>query len=200
MMRKIEIIWHHLLYKALTAKRYKWTQQELAEDFHYSLSTVHYALKVPSQMGIVRKTARFFVLEDFDKLLYYWASVRKLEKDLIYSTHLDEPIREIEGLVLPQGIYAGYSAATLILEEPPADYSKVYFYYPREDMEKVRERFPLNPTRPANVFVLERHPAMSRYGQLTTIPQTFVDIWNLGDWYSRDFTQALEKKIHALLP
>jgi hypothetical protein len=31
------------------------------------------------------------------------------------------------------------------------------------------------------------------------LTQTFVDVWNLGDWYSRDFVVALETKINELL-
>lgn len=198
-MRKIETIWHHLLYAALEEKRYKWTQQGLAKDFSYSLSTINYALKTPAKMGAIRKTAKFFVLADFDKLLYYWASVRKLGQDIIYQTFLQETVIEIEGLIPPQSIYAAYSAARKLFNEPPADYSKVYFYYPKADIEKVKTRFPQNETQSPNIFVLSMPPVMTNYGQVTTLPQTFVDIWNLSDWYSRDFTNALTDKIHKLL-
>lgn len=198
-MKKIETIWHHLLYLAWTEKRYKHTQQEIANHFHYSLSTVNHALKVPAGLGAVRKESKFFVLQDARKLLYYWASVRSLPSDLIYTTYSELPRSEREGGVVPSAIYAAYSAAKQILGEPPADYDKVYFYLPPGDVPELKKRFPKNSARPDNLFVLKMHPTLSEYGPFTTPLQTFVDIWNLSDWYARDFTQALEEKLRALL-
>lgn len=199
-MKKIETIWHHLLWSALAEKQFKHTQQELAKIFAYSLSTVNYALSIPSQIGAVRKESKFFVLQDFFKLLYYWGSLRNLNKDLIYQTYVAGPVLETEGMVPAESVYAGYSAARLLLGEAPADYDKVHLYFPVEQLVKIKERFPLSgEKKPANLFVYKFHSQMNRYGSFTTLPQTFVDIWNLKDWYSRDFIQALEEKIHGIL-
>lgn len=198
-MKKIETIWHHLLFEALDTKRFKHTQQELANSFGYSLSTVNHALRIPTEMGAIRKTSKFFILEDYRKLLYYWASVRSLEKDVIYKTYVDEPVREIESLVLPEAVFAGYTAATFILEEAPADYTKVYFYFNPHQLEKVTQRFKYEEGNAANLFVLKMPDVMRQYGNITTIPQTFVDIWNLKDWYAKDFVASLEVKINAIL-
>lgn len=197
-MKKIETIWHHILYTALEKKQFKHTQKELALEFDYSLSTVNHALNAPSKMGAIRKTSKFFVLEDLEKLLYFWASVRNLEKDIIYRTFLDVPAAQLEGLVPAESIYAAYTAAKKILGEASADYSKIYFYYPETKIDYLRERFPPS-SKEANVFVLKLQPAMTRYGSITTLAQTFVDIWNLRDWYAREFTKSLEEKIHGLL-
>lgn len=199
-MKKIETIWHHILTEALTKGKFESTQQELAHRFRYSLSTVHHALGVPVEMGGIRKTAKSFVLQDFKKLLYYWASVRGLARDVLYQTAVDLPVREIEGRALPESIYGVYGAANQILGEPPADYSKVYFYLPPDSLTRFERRFPLTRKHPANTFALKMPPPMPRYGSSTTLVQTFVDVWNLTDWYARDFTQALEAKINGLLP
>lgn len=198
-MKKIETVWHHILWLALTERQFKHTQQSLAKFFGYSLSTINHALTAPTQLGAIRKESKFFVLENFQKLLYYWASIRNLENDLIYQTYFRADILEIEGLLLPESIYAGYSAGRRILKEAPADYSKVYCYFSEADITKVKERFPENKEKPANLFVLKQHLAMKNYGLVTTLPQTFVDIWNLKDWFSRDFTQKLEEKINGIL-
>ena len=198
-MKKIETIWHYLLWSALEKKRFKHTQQELAETFAYSLSTVNSALSVPSQVGAVRKESKFFVLQDFFKLLYFWASLRNLEKDLIYKTYVAGSVLEIEGLLPPESIYAGYSAGRRHLTEAPADYDKVHFYLPTEQLNKTKVRFPEEEKKPTNLFVYKLNPQMKLYGSYTSLPQTFVDIWNLKDWYSRDFTQGLEAKIHGIL-
>lgn len=198
-MKKIETIWHHLLFSALKGN-YKHTQTELAERFSFSLSTINHALNVPTSIGAIRKTSRFFVLNDFTKLLYYWASVRNFEKDIIYTSFYDGTVSEIEGLINPEGIYACYSAGRKVLKESPADYSKVYFYIPEQFLDKVKSRFSEKSKKDCNIFVLKMPLFMSDYGNTTTLPQTFVDIWNLRDWYSKDFVKSLEEKINGILP
>jgi hypothetical protein len=102
-------------------------------------------------------------------------------------------------LALPGSLYGAYSAASRLLGEPPADYSKVYFYVARHDLEAFQRRFPRVPRSPANTFALKVLPVMPSYGPVTTLVQTFVDCWNLADWYARDFARALEEKLDALL-
>ncbi|EKD99369.1 MAG: hypothetical protein ACD_22C00282G0001 [uncultured bacterium] len=196
-MLKIETIWHHLLFEALNNQKYKFTQKELANEFFYSLSTINHSLKIPSQIGAIRKESKFFVLENFTKLLYMWASLRNLDSDIIYQTYVDMPINEIESLVPPQAIYACYSAARKILVEPPADYSKVYFYLDDSYLEGAKNRFPkaTNINKESNVYVLKANKTMIKYGPITTLPQTFVDIWNTKDWYGHPFIQELQKKM-----
>ena len=200
-MKKIETIWHHILHSALTEQKYKHTQQTLARDFGYALSTVHHALRVPAEIGAVRKESKFFVLQDFWKLLYYAASMRMLERDILSAIHSPLSVREIEGLALPESIYGGYTAAKHILGEPPADYAKVYFYVAIKDLPAFQRRFPKHADkRVANVYALSMPPALARYGPVTPLVQTYIDIWNLRDWYARDFIKALEHRIHELLP
>lgn len=198
-MRKIETIWHEILYVALNKKQYKHTQQSLASQFGYSLSTINHAVEIPTRMGAIRKTSKFFVLEDFEKLLYYWASVRKLETDIVYNTFFEDGVFNIEGFVPSRSIYAGYSAGRRLLKEAPADYAKVYFYISQKRLAEVRQRFPRNDKQDPNIFVLEMPENMPSYGPITTLPQTFVDIWNLRDWYAKDFTNSLKEKIDGLL-
>ena len=197
-MKKIETIYHHLLYSAQAKEVYRHTQQAVARQFGYSLSTINLALSVPTQIGAVRKESKYFVVADFKKLLYYWASVRNLEKDIYYRTYMDLPVTEIESLVPPHSIFGGYTAGKHILKEPPADYDKIYFYtaLPQAEMEK---RFPLDHRRTANVYALKLPPTLAVYGAYSTLPQTFVDIWKLSDWYAHDFIQSLEAKMHGLL-
>lgn len=199
-MMKIETTWHHLLWLALEKKEFKHTQESLADYFDYSLSTVNLAVKKASAIGAVRVTGKFFVVTDVKKLLLYWATHRILEKDVIYKTHIDLLINEIEGLIPPRAIIAGFTAGKKILGEAPADYSKVFFYLPEEDLKIAQKRFPPSfDKKPENVFVLKSYPKQIDYGQITTLPQTFVDIWGLGDWYARDFSISLEEKIDELL-
>ena len=109
------------------------------------------------------------------------------------------PILAREGLLLPTSIYAGHSAAAKHLTEPPADYTQLYFYESSEQIIDVEQRFPKNESNQPNTFVLNKYSGMDAYGQITTLAQTFVDIWNLKDWYAKDFIAKLEEKIHELL-
>jgi hypothetical protein len=200
-MKKIETIWHHLLWEALKTKKFKHTQQDLAKKFGYSLSTVNHALKVPEKIGAIRKSSKFFVLENFKKLLYYWASVRHFENNIIYRTYYPDPILKAQGELPAGGIYGAYTAASYLLGTPPADYDKIYYYY--EEVRDFKKRFPENKKLPANIFVLKMKGVKdysARYpGGVTTLPHTFVDIWNLSDWYATDFINALEEKMNEFL-
>ena len=197
---KSETIWQLILESALNKKGYQFTQQAIARSLGYSLSTVNHAIDSPTRMGALKKSGRFFTLVDFKKLLYYWASRRQLSRDLIYQTYSPLTIWEREGLVPPTATLAGYSAARYWLKEAAADYDKLYFYLTEKDLIEAEKRYlPTAKKLPANTFVLKKAEYFRNKGSLTSLTQTFVDVWNLGDWYSRDFVVALETKINELL-
>ena len=195
-MKKIEIIWRELLNSVLENKVRRFEQKALAQKFGFSTSTVFQALKVPRQMGAVRVTGRYFVLEDPEKLLYHWASARNVESDILASLKVEEPILKIEAKMPPKVIFGAYSAARMILTTPPADYDKIYIY--SNDIEKIKERFEIKKGN-ANLFVLKSDRFLLDYGQTTTLAQTFVDLWNLKDWYAKEYIKAIKEKIDAIL-
>ena len=197
-MKKIEIIWRELLFQVIEKNNRKFTQRDLADYFGFSTSTVFQALKPARQMGAARVGGRNFVLEDPEKLLYHWASVRNLSTDIIFQGRVDMTVSEIEGLIPPGAAYAAYSAAKKFVKEPPADYSKVYFY--ADNLEEIKKRYRLVGRGEPNLFVLQPDRFLTNYGQTTTLAQTFVDLWNLQDWYAKEFTEALKDKIDELLP
>lgn len=196
-MKKIEIIWREILFGAIENKTRQFTQKGIAEKFGFSTSTVFQALKVPRKMGAVRVTGRFFILEDPKKLLFHWASVRDLQKEIIFKGKVNMPILEIEGLIPPDVVFGFFSAARHILGEPPADYDQVYVY--TDNLELIKKRFDFEKGR-ENLIVLRQDPFLSQYGGITTLCQTFVDLWNTPSWQAKDFTQVLEAKIDELLP
>ena len=202
-MKKIEIIWRELLYQAIENRNRRFTQKELAYKFGFSTSTVFQALKTPRKMGAVRVTGRYFVLEDPEKLLYHWASFRHLWKDVVYSSRVDLPISEIEGRMPPSTVFACFSAARQILNSAPADYDKVFVYLTQKTadekeksqlLKEFKNRFPQIKGSP-NLFVLRGDSWLQNYGTKTTLGQTFVDLWNLNDWYAKDFLNNLRDKL-----
>ena len=89
-----------------------------------------------------------------------------------------------------------------MLKEAPADYGKFYFYVSADQLNRVKERYPTE-NKPgkdeANVVALKMPEVMPQYGSYTTPVQTFVDLWNLPDWYAREFSLAIKSYIDALL-
>ena len=91
-------------------------------------------------------------------------------------------------------IFGAYTAYKFLYHDVPADYSEVYVY---ADVD-LKERFPPQKGVP-NLFVLKKDPFMESYGKTTTAAQTFVDLWNLRDWYAKEFIVAMEKRLHGIL-
>lgn len=197
-MFKKEIIWREILYQTLEKKQNKFQQKEIAQKYDFSLSTVNNALKIPRRIGAVKVTGRFFLLENPEKMLYLWGTFRNLEKDIVYQTFIEKSPKEIENLMPPKIVYGAYSAYLKIFQEAPADYDKVYIYAAENALKELKKRFPKSKS-PANLFVLEADKFLKCYGEKTTLAQTFVDIWNLTDWYAQDFYKDFKERISTLI-
>ena len=91
-------------------------------------------------------------------------------------------------------VFAAYSAYKFKFKDVPADYSEVYVY----GSEEIKKRFKQNDKIP-NLFVLRKDNIMYKYGKTVTTANLFVDLWNLRQWYARDFLKALEAKIGRIL-
>lgn len=198
-MKKIEFVFEEILYQVLEKKNNRLTQLQLAKELNISLSTVNLALKHLRKMNAVDVNQRSFTVIDQKKILFYWASIRNLEKDIIYRTRADLPVRNIEA-DMPHGItFGAYSAYKFRFKDVPADYSEVYVYCKEEYFEEgIKKRFPFSKNEP-NLFVLKKDTNLKRYGELTTIARTFVDMWNIPTWYAKDFIKQLEARIDGIL-
>src|SRR3989338_1646467 len=180
-MTKKEVIWREILFQALENKKTEFTQKELAEKYGFSLSTVFNSLKVPRGVGAV-EGKRGFRIRDIEKFLNLWATFRNFKKDIIYQTNIQKTVREIEGEAPPFVIFGVYSAFLKKYQEAPADYDKVYVYIKKEKLEEIKKRFPPQKGY-ENLIVLSADPWLENFGFLTPDCQTFVDLWNLSEWY-----------------
>lgn len=191
-MKNIEIVYRELLYQAIEKKTRKLTQAELARTLKISLSIVNNAIKQLERIGSVKINSRSFQVIDIKKILLYWASIRNLQKDIIYETRVEKPVKEIEKLMPDDIIFGSYTAYKLLFKDVPADYSEVYVY----GDEDLKERFPKRKGAP-NLFVLKKDSKMKE--KTTTVANTYVDLWNLREWYAKDFIKAMEEKLHGIL-
>ena len=197
-MFKKEVIWREILVQARLNKKKKFTQKELAQKFGFSLSTVFNALKIPRQNHSIKVTGRFFILENYQKLLYLWANERSLKKEIIYQGRVDKNILKLETEIPFYAIFGLYSAYKFFYNDAPADYDHLYIYLDVKDLEKIKNRLDL-PSRfhtSPNFFILKKDPWI-KFNKETMVPeQIFVDIWNSGEWYAKDFLKALEDKLN----
>lgn len=193
-MTKKEQIWREVLQKALEKRQFDFTQKSLAAELNVSLSTVFNALKIPRNQGAVKVTSRNFSMVDLEKFLYIWATQRNLEKEIIYKTLVQASAKEIEGMMPAGAIFAAYSAYSQKYQDAPADYDKVYVYADKKTLEKIRTRFAGQKGAP-NFFVLKSDAELEKFGTIAPESQVFCDLWNLRDWYAKDFLGSLKEKI-----
>lgn len=193
-MYKTEFVYRELLYQIMEKKNAVFTQAALAKKLTLSLSTVNHAIVPLNQMGIVEVHQRNFHVIDTKKLLLYWASIRNLQKDIMYSTRVEQPVTVIEKSMPNDVVFAAYSAYKFLFKNVPADYSEVYVY----GDENLKKRFSVQKGVP-NLFVLKKDLFLEQYGKTTTIANTFVDLWNLKEWYAKAFIQAMEERLRGIL-
>lgn len=193
-MKKTEIIYREILFDVIENKRNRFTQLELSKKLNVSLSTVNNALRPLDKIGGISIEKRFFSIKDLEKILIFWTTKRNLDKDIIYKTRVDMPISDIEKNLPSKVIYTAYSAYKFKFNDVPADYSEVIVY--ADDAEDIQVRFPFKKEH-ANLIVLKKDKEIHRLAKNNIAPlaQIYVDLWNLGTWYAKEFLKELEQKI-----
>ena len=191
-MKRIEEVYREMLFQSMEKNNNTLTQSYLAKALNVSLSIVNLALKPLRKMNAIRIKKRSFDITDKRKILYYWASIRNLEKDIVYKTRVEKPVRKIEAEMPSDVIYAAYSAYKFKFKDVPADYSEVYIY--SNNLKEIEKRFPKNNKTP-NLFILKRDNNLKKI----TTANIFVDLWNLKEWYAKDFLNAMEARIDGIL-
>ena len=191
-MLKIEYVWRELLYQAIDKHQANFTIINLARKFKLSTSLISHALAPLRQLGMISVGKNKSSVVDTEKLLYFWATRRNLKKDIIYQTYSPLTPFEREGLMPADVIPTAYSAYHFYYHELPADYENIYFY--GYQPAQIKKRFPESLKKKANLFILKPDPYLKSYQRIPTA-QIFVDLWNVSDWYAKDFSDALLLKI-----
>lgn len=189
-MKKIELAYRYILNELMEKKRRNLTQAEIARALNISLSTVNLAISYLKKMNAVKVKRRSFDIVNGKKILLYWASVRNLERDIVFKTRVENTVVDIEKNMPNSVIFGAYSAYKYLFNDMPADYSEVYVY--SGDIDEIKKRFGENKNEP-NLFVLKKE-----FDKMT-LAQLFVDLWNLKEWYAKDFLKAMEDKIYGIL-
>ena len=199
-MFKEEAVFREILCEALYTNKAV-EQKRLSQDLRVSIGLVNKTVTKLERMGAVSKYGRSYSVMSYKKVLMLWASLRNLQRDLLYSTRVDMPIREIERSLPDGSILSAYTAFNYLFNEAPADYSEVWTYVPEDMLPEIRERFPSN-NLPGNLYILKADTLLlensKRYSKrinIVSLPQLYVDLWNIPSWYSKEYITLLEKKI-----
>ncbi|MBI4357512.1 MAG: hypothetical protein HY559_06520 [Gammaproteobacteria bacterium] len=195
-MKKVEIIWRELLYQSLEKQVFRFTQKNLAARFKVSVSTVHQAISLPRKLHAVRVTGRYFEMIQVEKILYLWGTYRNPFKELIYETFVAQSAAHIEGQLPPGTLLTGYGGFKERFHNTPAEYAHVYCY--SENLNEIKRRFPANKQQAPNLCVFSPDLFLKLYPALP-LAQIFVDIWNLPEWYSKDFIAAFRHNYATVL-
>lgn len=186
---KTERVYREILHELLENGKNFFSQKKLSEVCGTAIGSVNYALNPLENIGAIEKKRMGFRIVNAKKILLYWASVRKLQRDIIYQTFADMPTTEIEKN-MPEVVFTAYSGYKMLFGSAPSDYSEVYVY----GDYRVKERFPQKKGKP-NVIVLKMDGHLGKFKSVPT-GQLFVDLWNINTWYAQEFLKALEAKLN----
>jgi hypothetical protein len=191
-MLKKEIV-YLLISERFFGGKNTFTQKGISEELGFSISTINNALKPLVGMHAVQVKQRSFSIIDAKKFLSYWATIRKLKKDTIYSTFVPEKADKIEALMTSDSAFTAFSACKLNYPAS-ADYSEIYAY--SNNVEEIKKRFPPKEG-PKNLFILKSNPLIEKISKnnCVPLPLVFVDLWNLPQWYAKEFLAELGKKL-----
>ena len=195
-MKKAELTYLALSEHALSGRKEPLTQLALSKKLGLSLSVINKAIAPLREIGAVQVKQRSLQIQDSKKLLLFWATSRRLGKDIIYATRVDLPVSQIEKQ-MPSGVlFTAYSGYKFLFSEVPADYSEVYVYSDEWRLREIKKRFP-KKEGPPNLFVLTAEKAVFTASEsaVALLPQIYVDLWNLPQWYAKEFLNALEKRL-----
>lgn len=185
-----------LIYLGLTTAKGRITQLGLSKKLGISLSTANNAIKPLKEIGAVDTSRRSIKILNYEKILMHWANCRNLQKDVTYETHVAEPATQIEKEMPPGIAFTAYSGYRFRYKTAPADYSEVIIYAEPRDLDEIKARFPRRKG-PINLTVLKMEKELRGHVKKNVVPAPliFVDLWNLPEWYAKDFIAALRKEL-----
>lgn len=192
-MKKKEWIYREITYQVLENKTNFITQKFLSDKCGISIGNVNHSIKPLESMNAIEKKPRGFRVIDIKKILFYWASIRNLDKDIVYKVFVDDSVINIEKS-MPPVVFTAYSGFKFKFGSVPSDYSEVLVY---GDKKEIASRFPQREGR-YNLIVLKPDRHLMKFEQ-APLSQLFVDLWNLNTWYAQEFLKALDVKINGIL-
>lgn len=192
-MKTYEKIYREILIRILEKKE-GFTQLGLSKECNVSLGFVNKIIKRLKEIGAVDIQKRQFRIIDSSKIIFDWASKRRIKQDISEKYFIDMGISEIEKS-LPF-IFTGYSAWRLLKNSVPFDYDEVYIYVTVEEKELFKMWLKDKPVKKGkeNLFVIftdDEHLVKNSKKKIAPLPQIFVDIYSAGSLASKYFIKEI---------
>jgi hypothetical protein len=191
-LTKTEIVWRHLLVEAIENENRRSSITELSKLFDMGPSMVHRALVVPRAIGAVDSLNRGLVTRDPMRLLLHWAGTRNMARDHPFRVHTGLPSLEIQRRLPPDAVVTGAAAYARRYRNDVADYTTVYCYHPDPDV--VLGSVPDKVGDP-DLVILEPDPFLQRYGEIASLPQTYVDLFVTAGWQAQRFLHRMNERL-----
>ncbi len=192
-MKTYEKIYREILIGVLE-KKVSFTQLGLSKKCGVSLGFVNKIVRRLEEIGAVDIQRRKFRIIDSSKIIFDWASKRRIKQDVSEKYFIDMDISNIEKS-LPF-IFTGYSAWRLLKKSVPFDYDEIYIYVPVEKKELFYIWLKDKPTKKGkeNLFVIftdDEHLIKNSKKKIAPLPQIFVDIYSIGSLASKYFIKEI---------
>ncbi|PIN91714.1 hypothetical protein COU61_01945 [Candidatus Pacearchaeota archaeon CG10_big_fil_rev_8_21_14_0_10_35_13] len=196
-MKRSESVLRELLFQAVELKNFGFSQLELSKKLGLSLSIINSVIKRLESMGAVIISPQGFKIVDSVKILYYWSSLRNLDKDIVFMIRIDSSVSNIEKLMPGGALFTAFTAYKLKYNDVPSDYSSVFIYADDKTLDVIKSRISKLKTSVGNpnFFVLKFDPLLTIYKSIPS-SQVFVDLWNIKGWQAKEFFNALTKRMN----
>ncbi|MCW6159898.1 MAG: hypothetical protein LVQ95_02300 [Candidatus Micrarchaeales archaeon] len=206
-MEKTGMVYRHIAERLLKNRKEKFVEREIARVLQVSPDTVSNAIAPLKRVGVASVYRRHVEITDFKKLLVFWAVHRKFSRDIVYQTYYGAgAVSEIEDRLPNEIAYTCFSGYTKNFTNDAADYSEVYVYADAGALKEIKRRFPKKEFSVkvgySNLIVLDPDQVLAKKIQShelehssVSLPQLYVDLWNLNTWYAYEFIKKLEKRI-----
>lgn len=195
-MKKLDRVLREIMYRVYERNEFFMSQKSLAQTCGLSMDTVNRLVSKLDQFRSIEKKPLGFRVVEPKKILSYWAAIRKLTQDIVYSTYSPDSASEIEGDMPAGSIFTAFSGYRLRFKETPTNYEEVYVY---ADPDEMRKMFPESKAERRNIFVLRQDPHIERTSKnrAATLAQIYVDLWQIGGSPADRFMLELDKKLEA---
>jgi len=190
-MRKEERILREILTGIKEGKE-RFFQKDISKVCNVSIGLVNKVIKKLEFQGSVQRGGRGFSVIDANKILFYWATKRRIKEEVSEKYYIKSSVENIEKTLPNCVIFTAFSGWRLLTGRVPADYREVYVFVPKGSEEVMRLWLKGNkPSKgPENLFIIytdDEHLIKNSKKNIVPVPQIFVDLYSVGGISSKYF-------------
>lgn len=199
-------VYRYILENEYEHPKQRFTENSIARILSVSPNSVSIVIRKLSDIGAVAVYNRYFEILEINKVITYWAATRKLNKDIIYSTYINQDVRSLEKNMPGEIAYTAYTGYVNLFGNDAADYGEVYTYATENAVLDIESRFKKKFFSPrskyANLIVLKPDKVLDKmiksnllYKSTVPATQLYADLWNIKEWNSYEFIKKLKKRM-----